>query len=294
MSNFVQNMRMRYAASHATPATHLQNPELTPATPAATPTAPISASHAASTVSPVPISPIVVGQDHEDAAHPFQWPAGGKWYSKEQASALADAANAAKPTPSPAQHIVEPVVIAASPVSVAPVEPASENPIAYTTESNVAKAAPLIQPVVAAQPAVQETPAVSTTPAKPNGFVSFLKNIGKVFAKAIGVAGAVEDIPAVQAAENLAFGPAITELIEKWANTAVAVETTAAAAVSTASSNASLTGAQKAAIVVAALNGDAQQVAQQLGASALTQADLAVVNNAVVAILNVFQVPASA
>jgi hypothetical protein len=303
MSNFFQDQRMKFAAAHAAvPAVHPPvQPEHLPAAPAAAPPAPISALHSASMAAPAAIPSNPAGQDHEDAAHPFQWPAGGKWYSKEQASALADAANAANTaqkladakkaasTPIPVQRVVEPVVIDPSPVSALSVEPLSEKPIAYTTESNVAKAAPVIQPApAAAQPAVPEHIAMST-----NVFESFLKNIGKVLAKIIGVAGAIEASPAVQAAEAVAFGPAITALIEKWTNTAVTVETTAATAVGTAASTPGLTGAQKAAIVIAALNGDAQAVAQQLGASSLTQTDLGVINTAVVAILNVFKVPAA-
>ncbi|MGA9668290.1 MAG: hypothetical protein WBQ94_03735 [Terracidiphilus sp.] len=162
-------------------------------------------------------------------------------------------------------------------------------------KQSVLPIAPIIvpQPSVVFKPVPQETPIMATPAVTPHqsGFITFFKKLGQDLGKVLPAADAVQKAPAVQALESTAFGPGITSLISTWVDRATVVEAATQAAVGQAASSSGTNSLQKASIVINSMTPIAQQLATQLGASALTVEDMQTVNNAVIAIANVFKVP---
>ena len=229
----------------------------------------------------------------------------GQWYPKAEATALADAdqakaAEALKEAQAPSTPLVtqSPVVsetIAPAPLSALP-------SFTYTIPANTIEVNPsaigyqssgtfTFHPAASVAQPVQET-AVSTAPvvAQPSEFKKIIKAIGHDLAVGIGVADKIQNLPEVQAAESIAFGPSIGALITRVLNEAQTVETSSAVAIQNASA-AGLTDTQKAAIVTQAVTSDAQALATKFGAAPLTQAKLKTLNDAAIAIAGIFEVP---
>lgn len=234
-----------------------------------------------------PAVPTVYYTAVADEFHTVQWQE--KWWSSNAdvyavQNGKATSAPFPAPTPAPAaDHDASYGALAARPDT----EPA---PVAETVpEEEISTAAPVAEPTVVEEPAVATSAPV--VPAKqPNEFEKIMKAIGRDLAKAIPIADAIENIPAVQMAETVALGPLVSGLLKEWLDTALTVETSSAAAIQNASA-AGLSDPQKAGIVIASMTGSAQQVASQLGASPLTMADMKLANTLALQFAGLFKVP---
>ena len=118
-----------------------------------------------------------------------------------------------------------------------------------------------------------------------NGFLSFLKKFGQDMLKVItfGAIAAKDAAPMISA-----FNPALGSLLTSSATAILAAETAGAAAAANAPSTD--TGAQKAALSIAAITPLAEKFATEVGISKPTEAQISAFNDALVAALNAFGV----